>query len=131
MAEIFTSINKMRGEVSNDERVDEKVEKIFAKIDADGNGEISKEEFLEGVKDEQSIVEAFSVYENLSWAFFPCLKKRFLFMKNKVLKILKYWKRNLANNHIWKLMKDFVKLITQLFGKIQRIRNMLKILTRH
>ena len=66
MAEIFTSINKMRGEVSNDERIDEKVEKIFAKIDADGNGEISKEEFLEGVKDEQSIVEAFSVYENLS-----------------------------------------------------------------
>ena len=56
----------MRGEVSNEERIDEKVEKIFAKIDADGNGEISKEEFLEGVKDEQSIVEAFSVYENLS-----------------------------------------------------------------
>ena len=66
MAEIFTSINKMRGEVSNDECIDEKVEKIFAKIDADGNGEISKEEFLEGVKDEQSIVEAFSVYKNLS-----------------------------------------------------------------
>ena len=76
MAEIFTSINKMRGEVSNEERIDEKVEKIFAKIDADGNGEISKEEFLEGVKDEQSIVEAFSVYENLSWALFSSLSAK-------------------------------------------------------
>ena len=108
MAEIFTSINKMRGEVSNDERIDEKVEKIFAKIDADGNGEISKEEFLEGVKDEQSIVEAFSVYENLSWAFFlPCLKKRFLFMKNKVLKILKILKKVLQITifeNYWKIL---------------------------
>ena len=94
MAEIFTSINKMRGEVSNEERIDEKVEKIFAKIDADGNGEISKEEFLEGVKDEQSIVEAFSVYENLSWTFFlRYLKNRFLFMKNKLLNILKIFKK--------------------------------------
>lgn len=43
------------GDVSN------RVNKIFETMDADGNGELSRAEFLEGAKMDKTIVEAFSV----------------------------------------------------------------------
>lgn len=42
-----------------------RVNKIFDMMDTDGNGELSREEFLEGARQDKSIVEAFSLYEGL------------------------------------------------------------------
>jgi len=38
------------------------VEKIFAKMDTDGNGTLSKEEFICGAKLDSTVIEALSLY---------------------------------------------------------------------
>ena len=66
MGEIFSAIFAMTGEKKSDEEISKKVENIFTKMDADGNGEISKDEFLDGAKEDKSIIEAFAIYEGLA-----------------------------------------------------------------
>ena len=39
--------------------------KIFEMMDTDGNGELSREEFMEGARQDKTIVEAFSLYDGL------------------------------------------------------------------
>ncbi len=60
MARIITAMISMAGDTAGDtqEKAKARVEKIFQVMDIDGNGELSKEEFLQAAKRDQSIVAA-------------------------------------------------------------------------
>jgi len=49
----------------DDNTPEKRVDRIFNLMDTDGNGELSKEEFLEGAKQDKSIVQALSLYDGL------------------------------------------------------------------
>lgn len=55
----------MTGQISSTEDAGSRVNKIFELMDTDGNGELSREEFMEGARQDKSIVEAFSLYDGL------------------------------------------------------------------
>jgi len=60
MARIITAMISMAGDTAGDtqEKAKARVEKIFQVMDIDGNGELSREEFLQAAKRDQSIVAA-------------------------------------------------------------------------
>jgi Ca2+-binding EF-hand superfamily protein len=60
MSRIITAMLSMAGETAGDtqEKAEARVEKIFQVMDVDGNGELSREEFLQAAKKDQSIVAA-------------------------------------------------------------------------
>ena len=51
----------MSGQTYDPNDIFTRINKIFDMMDADGNGELSKEEFIEGAKMDKTIVEAFSM----------------------------------------------------------------------
>ena len=65
MEQILKSVYQMTGRRSSDTHIASRVNKIFMAMDADGNGELSREEFLEGAKLDKSIIDAFSLYDGL------------------------------------------------------------------
>ena len=65
MEQILHSVYMMSGQKYDPNDIISRVNKIFTMMDADGNGELSKEEFVEGAKMDKTIVEAFSLYDGL------------------------------------------------------------------
>merc|ERR1712157_72073 len=69
MLQIVKAIFSMVGNHANfkddDNTPEKRVDRIFTLMDTDGNGELSKEEFLEGAKQDNSIVQALSLYDGL------------------------------------------------------------------
>ena len=69
MGTIFSALSAMNGNVDahgnpiSDDNLESRVDEIFDKLDADGNGEISKEEFIQGAAEDNIIIEAFSLYD--------------------------------------------------------------------
>ena len=65
MYQIVNAIFAMTGDTGNDIDVTTRVNTIFALMDTDGDGEVSRAEFMEGARQDKSIVEAFSVYDGI------------------------------------------------------------------
>ncbi|CAG5087970.1 Oidioi.mRNA.OKI2018_I69.PAR.g11684.t1.cds [Oikopleura dioica] len=67
MTAIVEAIFSMVGENEKKENCTpkERVDKIFDKMDKDGNGSLSKEEFMEVAKTDKSIVQALSLYDGI------------------------------------------------------------------
>ena len=67
MAHIIYSIYAMTDQkhLMSAEHIGDRVQAIFDMMDTDGNGELDKEEFIEGAKHDKTIVEAFSLYDGL------------------------------------------------------------------
>ncbi|CBY24249.1 unnamed protein product [Oikopleura dioica] len=65
MLQIVSAIFRMVGNFSQEETPEQKVDRIFSKMDTDGNCELSKEEFFEGARMDKSIVQALSLYNGL------------------------------------------------------------------
>jgi len=65
MYQIVSAIFAMTGKPDTHDDVTSRVNKIFEMMDADGNGELSREEFVDGARQDKSIVEAFSLYDGL------------------------------------------------------------------
>ncbi|CBY14598.1 unnamed protein product [Oikopleura dioica] len=69
MLEIVQAIFSMLGEddrfAQNSLSPELRVERIFSKMDVNGDGELSKEEFLNGAKNDKSICKALSLYDDL------------------------------------------------------------------
>ena len=69
MGTIFSAISAMNAKIDAngnpvfDDSLESRVNEIFDKLDADGNGEISKEEFIQGAAEDNIIIEAFSLYD--------------------------------------------------------------------
>ena len=57
MYQIVNAIFAMNGDTDND--VTTRVNTIFALMDTDGDGRVTRAEFMEGVRQDKSIVEAF------------------------------------------------------------------------
>ena len=53
------------GQNTDEKKVAQRVDKIFQTMDSDGNGELSKEEFINGAKLDKTIVSAFNCYNGL------------------------------------------------------------------
>jgi len=63
---IFSMVGNQKDQMPNEDNTPEKrVERIFQLMDKDGNGCLSKEEFLQGAKQDKSIVQALSLYDGL------------------------------------------------------------------
>ena len=62
---IFSMIENHDDFKDDDNTPEKSVERIFALAETDGNGELSKEEFLEGARQDKSIVQALSLYDGL------------------------------------------------------------------
>jgi hypothetical protein len=65
MEHIIEAIYGMTGQHHLRGTVGTKVDEIFTAMDTDGNGELSKEEFIAGARNDKTIVEAFSLYDGL------------------------------------------------------------------
>ena len=59
MYQIVNAIYDMNGDTGTDHDVTTRVDTIFALMDTDGDGRVTRAEFMEGVRQDKSIVEAF------------------------------------------------------------------------
>ena len=59
MYQIVNAIYGMNGDTGTDHDVTTRVDTIFALMDTDGDGKVTRAEFMEGVRQDKSIVEAF------------------------------------------------------------------------
>ena len=57
----------MNGDTGSDHDVTTRVNTIFALMDTDGDGKVTRAEFIDGVRQDKSIVEAFDedFYKNI------------------------------------------------------------------
>jgi len=63
---IFSMVGNQKDQMPQEDNTPEKrVERIFQLMDKDGNGCLSKDEFLQGAKQDKSIVQALSLYDGL------------------------------------------------------------------
>ncbi|CBY06914.1 unnamed protein product [Oikopleura dioica] len=65
MKAIFSMVGNHANFKDDDNTPEKRVDRIFNLMDTDGNGELSKEEFLQGAKQDKSIVQALSLYDGL------------------------------------------------------------------
>ncbi|VDB97022.1 unnamed protein product [Peniophora sp. CBMAI 1063] len=69
MLQIVQSIYKMTGEMvklpPDEDTPEKRVDKIFRNMDKDNNSSLTYEEFVEGSKQDPTIVQALSLYDNL------------------------------------------------------------------